>query len=181
MRRTIGALASSLALAATLSACGGDPEPRFEEQPSAAPSTASPSAPAEPEPWEEKSDDGAVAFVGHWLTLFREAENSGATDALRSASAPSCESCERFATEIERIYDQGGHIRSDGWSITTIAPPVRDRSSASVAFEVRQSDQRVRETANGDEVVNRGISIGLAAELTWEDGRWLMGRLDIVR
>lgn len=182
MRRTIGTLASGLALVAALSACGGDPAPRFEAEPSAEPTTASPSASAEPEPWEERTDDGAVAFVEHWLGLFRDAENSGETAALRQASASNCESCTRFADEIDAIYRAGGAIESDGWALTSAGEPIpTGRTSLSVPFDVKQSDQRIRETSDAEWILNRGIRIGLAAEISWRQGQWRMARLDLVQ
>lgn len=117
MRRTIGALASSLALAATLSACGGDPEPRFEAEPSVAPSTASPSASAEPEPWEERTPEGAVAFAKHWTATFSEAFQTGDTTNLSALSAPECETCRTFIDLIDSVYGDGGSISGESWSL----------------------------------------------------------------
>ena len=46
--------------------CSDDPEPRFEPSPSPTEST---SAAAEPEAWEVKSEEGAVAFARHWMDV----------------------------------------------------------------------------------------------------------------
>lgn len=182
MRRTIGALASTLALVAALSACGGDPEPQFEAEPSGEPTTSSPPASAEPELWEERTPEGAVAFAEHWLGLFREAENTGDTVPLREASASACESCTRFAVEIDAIYGAGGAIQSDGWRLVSAGEPAQTgQMSFSVPFDVQQSDQRIRESSESEWKLNRGIKIGLAAEIVWRQGKWQMARLDLVQ
>jgi len=123
-----------------------------------------------------------VAFVEHWLALFREAETSGDTAALREASVSSCESCTRFADEIDAIYEAGGAIESDGWALTSAGDPISTgNASLSVPFDVKQSDQRIRETSDSEWTLNRGIRIGLAAEISWRQGKWQMARLDLVQ
>lgn len=132
MRRTIGALASSLALAATLSACGGDPEPRFEAEPSAAPSTASPSASAEPEPWEERTPEGAVAFAKHWTATFSEAFQTGETTDFERLSDEACETCGDLTALIKDIYGQGGRIDGAPWRLTQPSWSVTDDSNTQI-------------------------------------------------
>ena len=64
-----GIVAASLVVAVmALAGCTDEPEPRFEE-PTETPSASDPtsSAAAEPEPWEEKSKAGAVAFAKYWV------------------------------------------------------------------------------------------------------------------
>lgn len=117
MRRTIGPLASGLALVAALSACGGDPAPRFEAEPSAEPTTASPSASADPEPWEERTPEGAVAFAKHWTATFSEAFQTGNTTALSAISASSCKTCKTFIELIDSVYADGGTISGRAWSL----------------------------------------------------------------
>lgn len=109
--RQIGALALVLAL----SACGGDPEPRFDDDPTptVAPSSAEPSK----EPWEEKSPEGAVAFAEHWTATFSEAFQTGETEELQSLSAPDCDSCSTFIALIREVYDGGGTIAGQPWKL----------------------------------------------------------------
>ncbi len=94
-----GIVAAGLVIAMTaLAGCTDDPQPRFEEpteSPSASESTSS--AAAEPEPWEEKSKAGAVAFARHWVEVFNEAQTSGETAALRNAISA------RWLAELSRI------------------------------------------------------------------------------
>lgn len=181
MRRTIGALASSLALAATLSACGGDPEPRFEAEPSVAPSTASPSASAEPEPWEEKSDDGAIAFVEHWIEVFDESKEDGDTSELSALSSTSCVTCQNFIEMTNEIYDNGGSVTSKGWTIESISEPVRSDDSTLVAVNVLQSPQQIQRTSDSKVEKFEGGKIDFAFTLRWKEGAWTVEAVDAVQ
>ncbi len=183
MRRTIGALASSLALVAGLSACGGDPEPRFQQEPSAAPSTASASASvsAEPEPWEEKSDDGAVAFVEHWVDVFDESKEDGDTNELSALSSTSCVTCQNFIEMTNEIYGNGGSVTSEGWTIESISEPVRSDDSTLVAVNVLQSPQRIQRTSDSKVEKFEGGKIDFAFTLRWQEGAWTVEAVDAVR
>lgn len=181
MRRTIGALASTLALVAALSACGEDPEPQFEAEPSAEPTTSSPSASAEPEPWEERTDDGAVAFVEHWIDVFDQSKEDGNTDDLAALSAASCVTCENFIEMTNDIYANGGFVKSRGWTIESISEPVRSADSTLVAVNVLQSPQEIRRGADSEVENFEGGNIDLAFTLRWRRGAWTVQAVDSVQ
>lgn len=180
MRRTIGALASSLALAATLSACGGDPEPRFQSEPSVAPSTASPSVDAGPEPWEERTPEGAVAFAKHWTATFSEAFQTGETTALNDISADQCEGCNFFVGLIREVYDGGGSIDGDAWQLVNAgwSSPSGKDSILAVTGTMRIPAQTIRrsgeEPAEAEPLTERYIFT-----VSWSGGRWQT--LELVR
>lgn len=183
MRKTVRyAVAQGLAagLVLALSACGGDPEPRFEEEPSPTPSEVTSSAPAK-EAWEEKSPEGAVAFAEHWLAAFNQAENSGDVAELRLLSSRECESCSNFVAAIQEVYGSGGRMRSDGWRVLSVGEPTLVDQGYSVPLQVEQSDQEVVAEAGAKPQLNRGIKIGLAAQVSWTQSTWKMQRLDIVQ
>jgi hypothetical protein len=180
MRRTIGALASSLALAAVLSGCGGDPEPQFEEEPSAAPATTSPSASAEPEPWEEKSDEGAIAFVEHWIDEFNKMRASGNTEAIDAISTSSCESCVGSIALTRELYSAGGQIDTEGWRILSISEPAEKGSEEPlIGLRVLQAPQLLTRDAEAKPERFEGGRADLTAFLVWRQGRWQMDRLDL--
>lgn len=181
MRRTIGTLASTLALAAALSACGGDPEPQFEAEPSAEPTASSPSASAEPEAWEERSDDGAVAFVEHWIDVFDQSKEDGDTDELAALSAASCVTCENFIEMTNDIYANGGSVESRGWTVESISEPVRSADSTLVAVNVLQSPQKIRRGTDSEVETFEGGNIDLAFTLRWRQGAWSVQAVDSVQ
>lgn len=177
MRRTIGTLASTLALAAALSACGGDPEPQFEAEPSAEPTASSPSASAEPEAWEERSDDGAVAFVEHWISEFNAMQTSGQTEDFAELAAATCETCQNFVAITTEIYANGSRIESKGWSITEVGVPAsQEGSSRDVSVRITQAPEVIY-GPDGDSEEKAGGQITVIATVTWRGDSWLMKEL----
>jgi hypothetical protein len=172
--RQIGALALVLAL----SACGSDPEPRFDDDPTptVAPSSAEPSK----EPWEEKSDDGAIAFVEHWIDEFNAMRVSGEPDELLQLSTPKCESCQNFADLTRQIYGAGGSVITKGWSPLSVSRPAEANSvRPTLSVRVKQAPQVLRESKQSKPVDYDGGTVDLVAHLKWARGRWLMDRLDL--
>lgn len=180
MRRTIRAVASSLALAAALSSCGGDPEPQFEAEPSAEPSSSSPSASAEPEPWEERTDDGAVAFVEHWIDEFNTMRATGDTETLDLISTADCESCVGSIQLTEDLHEAGGGIETEGWRVLSVSEPARRNSPTPViGFRVLQAPQRLTREDGAKPEQFSGGRADLTAYVVWRSGRWQMNRLDL--
>ena len=181
MRKTVRyAVAQGLAagLALALSACGGDPEPRFEAEPSPTPSEVSSSAPAT-EAWEEKSDDGAVAFVEHWIDEFNAMRATGKTDSLVRLSSKACDSCSNFAHLTRQIYDAGGSLETEGWTAQSVSRPAQASSKTPVlSVRVKQAPQVLIETSTSDPVEYDGGRIDLVAHLEWTRDGWRMARLD---
>lgn len=167
-------VAAGVALLVT--GCSADPKPRLSE-PSETPavtSTPSPTASAEPEPWEVRSEAGAVAFVKHWLTAFNQAAKSGETESLRSLSAEGCGTCANFAALIEELYGSGGRLESDGWRVSEVAVAEGlPASRASVSVRIEQSAERIHRRDEPVEVHPAGRAT-YTAELTWRQGRWSM-------
>lgn len=177
MRRTIRAVASSLALGAALSSCGGDPEPRFEAEPSAEPATSSPSASAEPEPWEERTPEGAVAFAKYWTATFSEAFQTGDTEAFERLNAADCESCGFLVETVESIYGVGGTAVGDDWKLTEPAssPPRENGEAITVTGLMLVSELTVRRP--GQPVTRDAAErVRFNFDLRW-DGGWKVERL----
>ena len=173
MRRTIRAVASSLALAAALSSCGGDPEPQFEAEPSAEPSASSPSASAEPEPWEERTPEGAVAFAKYWTATFSEAFQTGETAALDEISAKQCEGCNFFVALIREVYDGGGSIDGDAWQLVNAgwSSPESNDSIVAVTGTMRIPAQIIRRS--GEEPSEAApLTERYIFTVSWAGGRW---------
>lgn len=174
MRRTTGTLATTLVLVATLSACGGDPEPRFQEEPSAAPSASPPSASAEPEAWEERTDDGAVAFVEHWIDEFNAMQTSGQTEEFAALGTGDCETCKNFVAITDEIYSDGSRIESDGWAITQAdVPPNQAGQIRDVSVRIRQAPETIY-GPDGDSEDKPGGVITVVATVEWRQNSWVM-------
>jgi hypothetical protein len=93
------------------------------ESPAAEPSTPSSSAPQNPPPSDVPAyaqnggRAGAEQFVGYWVYTLNQAFATGDIEQLAALSAPTCRMCADYAMGIDKIYDGGGHVESEGWEI----------------------------------------------------------------
>ncbi|ANH38167.1 hypothetical protein I601_1736 [Nocardioides dokdonensis FR1436] len=174
-------LAYAAALLLALTACSGDdPEPKVADPtPSASPSPSESAAPAKEE-WEKKTDDGAVAFVEHWVDVFNKARSGGDTEELSRLSSPDCETCSNFMKLIDQIYGAGGSVETKGWRVAQFGEPLNSPAAESVLpISVDQAPQILRKTADSKPQRNSGGRAGFIAFIAWNSGRWQMTRLDI--
>ncbi len=125
-RRPISALTALTAVLLSLSACNGDPEPQVadptSEPPTSEPTTsptATESTPTEPPTSEPPEKETAQEFLRRWQEAANEMQVSGVSDKFRALNAD-CESCDVFAGNVDRIYEAGGFIRTDGGTISGI-------------------------------------------------------------
>lgn len=163
-----------------LSACSDDPEPTFAPPSSSPSATESASGPVK-EPWERKTDAGAVAFAKHWMATFSEAMNSGDTTPLLALSAADCQICADFATRLDSINSAGGFYEGDGWTVTEAVPaPNPGEDAAIVALRIREGAERVRESADAEVVEHESAMSSWSAHLEWTNGEWRMADLELV-
>jgi hypothetical protein len=177
VRKTVRyAVAQGLAagLALTLPACGGDPEPRFEEEPSPTPSEVSSSAPAT-EAWEEKSPEGAVAFAEHWTATFSEAFQTGETDDLQALSAGQCGTCRTFIDLIREVYEGGGSIAGDPWSLRS--PSWVESADSVVVTGKMQIPKQVISRAGEEPSEAEATRERYIFTIEWRDDAWQTTRL----
>lgn len=181
-RATAGAARRRLAglcclpLLAITGCSGGEEEPQpIIRSDTASESPESPSAQPSKKPWEKRTKAGAVAFVKHWVDVFNEAGATGDTSELREISAAGCKSCLGYAGMIDNLYESGGHLRSDGWTVREagVAPGVSlnkmlvgTRIERSIETIIRNSGERDRYP---------GGSASYSAFPRWRDG-WVMSR-----
>lgn len=178
MRRHLAYAAGAAALA--LAGCGGDdPTPQVADPTPTASASASPSASAaaEKEAWEKKTDDGAVAFVEHWLEVFNEMQVTGKQSELRAISSDACESCSNIFTKSEAIYGSDGSIRTKGWSVDQIGvSPGLEKGERQVAVRVQQAPQTIV-TGDGKKTNYPGGPLTVTATVAWSRGSWTMQEL----
>ena len=179
MRRHLAYAACAAVLA--LAGCGGDdPTPQVAEPTPTASVSASPSASAavEKEAWEKKTDDGAVAFVEHWLEVFNEMQVTGEQSELRAISSGDCETCSNFFESADAVYKSGGSIKTEGWTVDQIAlSPSKDDRRRTVGLRIMQAAQTV-DFGNGDKRRYPGGPLTMTASLHWQAGEWEMVELE---
>ena len=80
---------------------------------------------------EGTSPRAAKAFARHYFDVINYSARTGDTRELRKLGTADCVSCEAIAHNIEKIYNAGGHIESDGWQLTRASDRAHRRPTAS--------------------------------------------------
>lgn len=180
MRRLSRAVAVTIAVS-VLAACASDPEPQFEADPTPTPTVSTSPTPAEPEPWEEKSDEGAIAFVEHWIDVFNASMSSGNTEELRAISSGDCDSCNNFARLTDSIYAAGGSVRGGAWTVTSTSEPQASDGTTLLSIDITQDPQTIVEAARKKAKRYPGGKVDYLASIQWSNDGWRMLRLDVVQ
>ena len=174
--RQIHRKALALGLVLALSACGGDPEPRFEEDPSPAPSEVTTSAPVK-EAWEEKSDDGAIAFVEHWVDEFNQMQTTGEVNDFRQLGTPNCAACDNFVDITRDIYEEAT-VESKGWSIEAADVPRGQSGSArDISVQIQQAPETIT-YEDGRVERNDGGQLTVVMTTRWAGDTWQMDSVE---
>lgn len=173
-------LVAAVVAVVVLGGCADDPTPRFEADPSESPSESASTTPDVREPWEEKSDEGAIAFVEHWVDEFNAMRASGDTSTLADLSSSRCDSCSSSLEYAEEIYGAGGSLETDGWKVLSVSAPAKSGSSTPVlGVRIDRAPQLLRESTNAEPERFAGGPADYTAYLRWANGQWLMERLDL--
>ena len=171
-----------LACLAVLTGCDSNPSPAPLPSESPSPSSSSPSPTATPPtlPAAAKgtSEAAAKAFVRYWIDTLNYAGETGDTSGLRRVSSPECKSCVGIADKIDRVYEQAGYVRGDGWVIRSMAP-VSGQSRARPILQIGMflSEQDLLERAGG-EVQHFDGGKQLMVFRLWNNDRWVVTEIE---
>lgn len=144
--RIVGLIAAALVLVA---GCQGDPDV-LEPDPTTSPTpTATP--PEMPDQATEDSEEGAAAFVAHWIDVYNYAARTGDGERLRSIS-PDCDACDSYADALEANAAEGAAPGGDVWELRDLQVDTSTgRYDVLSRIRVRESDGS-REYAIGFEL-----------------------------
>ena len=122
-RPVLAGLVGAACTATLLAGCTSNAEPTPLPEPSPSSASPSPSAtpPSLPPEAEGTSPQAAKAFARHYVDVINYAARTGDTNDLRELGTADCVSCEAIASNIEKIYNAGGHIESESWEVHSIA------------------------------------------------------------
>lgn len=112
----------------------GEPTPRMSKP------TSSSSTPTESESPEVES---AEDFIRRWVEEDRKMFETGETGAFLGLG-PNCADCRKIAQAADRIYEAGGTVRWDGWTVRTIEN-IGSSSDHAFRFVVDSAPTRYRE------------------------------------
>jgi len=137
--RRLAALTAALPLLA-LSGCGGDnPKPKPLDPPS---TSASPSPTATTTPQAETPEEVIRKFVAAQNQMMADGKT---TEFLTLSSR--CDYCSGLADGVSTVYDNGGYIKTRGWTIVSMKPPVKlGDGDVSVRFAVDSAPTSYRES-----------------------------------
>ena len=163
--------------------CADDPEPTMappDETPTSA--SSSPSASPTLEPWEKKTNAGAVAFVREWVMTLNKAGSSGETERLRSLSETDCASCSNLIEYIDDVYGGGGRIVSRGWAVLSVGEFTDEQlpRERSLPVRINQAPQRVHRS--GEDLARVPASkFTVAFDLRWTSGGWRTTKAEVLQ
>lgn len=140
--------------------CSSDPEPK-EPKPSAKPTITAPTMPAQA---KENTDEGAAAFVDHYVQVLNYAAATGDVDELSRLSSPDCQGCQSYIKLYRETYKVGGYIKGGEWKLGELRLRVTDLGT-SATTTVATAATRYRENTNSPEqsgaAESNKISFGL--------------------
>jgi hypothetical protein len=150
--------------------CGGDPEPKFADPTSDAPTSSSTDPVTDP-PTSAPKPERAETFIRRWHQAGDSMQVTGKTEDYL-ALGPRCESCVATAELIDGYYEAGGYIKYDGTQIRSIKK--LSTSNGILEFQVSRSSPptRYKETSAGDLKTFAGGESSLRIKIKREDGLW---------
>lgn len=137
-------LALALAGPVLLAGCSdeAEPTPKLPDPPS---SSASPT----PDETETPEAESPKDFIRRWVEVNTQMQNTGEVAEYVELSSK-CEPCRQTAERIERIYSDGGYVRTEGWVIRKVI----DRSGAGggpvLDLQIESSPTEYKERASGE-------------------------------
>jgi hypothetical protein len=161
LSRVLPALTAVLLLAST-AACGSDDPADTQDTAAERPAYA-----------DNAGEAGAEQFVGFWTDTLNKATTSGETKELRSLADDECTACTDFAGQLDKIYADGGHVESNGWSINKVVPEAGatdDEVGLMVTFDVSPQTVYVKKNAKPQEFP--GGTQGMRFHLVRDGGDW---------
>lgn len=139
----------------------------------------SPTPPTMPPEAEGTSPAAAKAFVRHYFDQINYAALTGDTATLRALSTDDCESCDAIASNVERIYNDGGRITEENWAVKSV-DVLRAADGAATLSVGARIGREVIVGADGENTVKDGGKQPMTVFLTAETGKYRLARLDLV-
>jgi hypothetical protein len=165
LSRVLAALTAALLLSFT-AACGSDSDPSGSdggERPAYA---------------DNAGEAGAQQFIGFWTDTLNKATTSGKTAELKALATDDCDACADFAGQLDKIYADGGHVESDGWTVDKMVPEAGatdNEVGLMVTFNV--APQKVFATEDAKPQKFKGGHQGFRFHLVRTDGDWAVSDL----
>ena len=170
MIRRVAALSAAVALCFALTSCSSSDKPSADSSSGASvPSYAS-----------ADNQHGAEQFASYWVDTLNKATVTGKTAKLKGLSAKSCTTCADFASQLDKIYANGGHVETDGWQVKTAVPETGlPKGEAGMKMAVIVAPQSVYMTKGSKPEQHKGGPLTFRLVLTRTGDHWLIKSLDM--
>ena len=144
---------------------------------SPSPNETGPTMPPEATTMDEAS---AEAFLRYFVSTINHAERTGDVTPLSEASDARCKSCQGIISTVEQLYADGGHLESNGWTVSGLtAYPDGSADEPVIAARVRISSQRAY-SADGSVRRFKGGMQKADFGLQWRGDHWTVKKFELV-
>lgn len=144
----VAAVVACAAVAAgALAGCegdGGDPTPSPSQSASSSAPPPSPSESTSASPQAETAEE----FIRRWVEVRNEMQNTGDTKEYRRLSR-GCGPCLDVADRVDVVYQAGGFIRTDGWSVLSVKKVRNQPRVATYHVRVDNAPTEYKESSGG--------------------------------
>ncbi len=155
-----------------------DPVPQIPDPTTPSPTTSETTA--APEPWEEQTEDGAIAFAEHWIDLLNNARLDYDIEPFAAANATACRTCSNMVELFEVWQADGTAYESEPWRIEQVATIAAEPTETRLGLRVNRPKEQVTDP-NGRVTMNPRSQVTYAATVTWSKNSWRMHELVIIQ
>jgi len=174
--RTVAALA---VVAALVAGCGDD-DPKVappEKTTSATQSSDSTSpTPSEDALTEPPKTETAKQFIKRWIALGDRMQTTGDTDGFVAITGPDCRSCQSLVKKVQRIYREGGSIKTRGSKVVR----ARHDGGDQWTVELEGEPTTYRNSQSGATKHLPGGPYTFRAFIAKVDGKWVLADYSVV-
>lgn len=171
MIRRFVALSAAVACCFAVVSCGSADKSsdKSSSDPSSVPSYAS-----------GTDEHAAQQFASYWIDTLNKATVTGKTAQLKAISDKGCSRCNDFASQLQKIYADGGHVETNGWQVQTMVPEAGlPKGVAAMKIAVKVTPQKVYPSANSQPQPHKGGTMTFRLVLGQKGDHWIVQNVDL--
>ncbi|MDO9495932.1 MAG: DUF6318 family protein, partial [Nocardioides sp.] len=112
--------------------------------------------------------------VRAWVDARNVTVQTGETTAVDALIAPTCETCRNSVDAVVRIYEQGGHYETSGWTVLKSRVVTESQQSAELSVDLLYDSGRTFPSAGADPITYREERHTAIFRLRREESGWLV-------
>ncbi|MFT4188597.1 MAG: DUF6318 family protein [Aeromicrobium sp.] len=159
-----------LAALLMLSGCSKEPEP-IEPDP-----TPTPVEPVLPEAAKENTEDGALAFLEHYLAVMDYASSTGDITQLTELSHPECTGCKTYVDLFTERRRNGGWVDGGGQSTSDVSVQTIN-GEVLITANIHHAEGTYQESKSEEPGSFKPSTVQVTHGLFWTDDRWYLTQM----